>query len=129
MREIARGTGINAEKSLWNLLLVSNGKQSFVLGRGKFADEAPDYCRGRWVKDCDRDIIRDLKQRGLLFHQEQYVHEYPFCWRAEQDPLAYRRERLGLQQTCLVHAQQDLLGGDQPLLNCGGAHPVQLAFR
>ncbi len=42
---IARGTGINAEKSLWNLLFVSNGKQSFVLGRGKFADElmAPDF--------------------------------------------------------------------------------------
>jgi hypothetical protein len=42
---IARGTGINAEKSLWNLLFVSTGKQSFVLGRGKFADElmAPDF--------------------------------------------------------------------------------------
>ncbi len=42
---IARRTGINADKSLWNLLLVSNGKQSFVLGRGKFADElmAPDF--------------------------------------------------------------------------------------
>jgi hypothetical protein len=44
---IARGTGINAEKSLWNLLLVSNGKQSYVLGRGKFADElmAPDFSK------------------------------------------------------------------------------------
>ncbi len=54
---------------------------------GKFTNEAPEYCRGRWVKDCDKDIIRDLKQRGLLFHQEQYLHDYPFCWRAEQDPL------------------------------------------
>ncbi len=44
---IARGTGINAEKSLWNLMFVSNGKQSFVLGRGKFADElmAPDFSK------------------------------------------------------------------------------------
>lgn len=43
----ARGTGINPEKSLWNLLLVSNGKDSFVLGRGKFADElmAPDFSK------------------------------------------------------------------------------------
>jgi len=42
---IARGTGINAEKSLWNLMFVSTGKQSFILGRGKFADElmAPDF--------------------------------------------------------------------------------------
>ncbi len=53
---------------------------------GKFTAEAPDY-QGRWVKECDKDICRDLKQRGLLYHQEQYLHEYPFCWRAEQDPL------------------------------------------
>jgi isoleucyl-tRNA synthetase len=53
---------------------------------GKFTAEAPDY-QGRWVKDADKDIARELRQRGLLFHQEQYLHEYPFCWRAEQDPL------------------------------------------
>ncbi len=53
---------------------------------GTFTAEAPDY-QGRWVKDCDRDIIRDLKRRGLLFHQEQYLHDYPFCWRADEDPL------------------------------------------
>jgi isoleucyl-tRNA synthetase len=53
---------------------------------GRFTAEAPDYA-GRWVKDCDKDITRDLRRRGLLYHQEQYVHEYPFCWRAEEDPL------------------------------------------
>ena len=48
---------------------------------------------GRFVKDCDRDITRDLRGRGLLVHQEQYVHDYPFCWRAEKDPLIqYPRE-------------------------------------
>jgi isoleucyl-tRNA synthetase len=60
---------------------------------GKFTDEAPEFVRGRWVKDCDKDIIRDLKSRGLLYHQEQYLHDYPFCWRAEEDPLIqYPRE-------------------------------------
>ena len=53
---------------------------------GKFTDEAPPYT-GRWVKDCDKDISRDLKQRHLLFHLEQYLHDYPFCWRADEDPL------------------------------------------
>ena len=53
---------------------------------GTFTDETPDY-QGRWVKDCDRDIIRQLKAQGLLFHQEQYLHDYPFCWRADEDPL------------------------------------------
>jgi isoleucyl-tRNA synthetase len=58
-----------------------------VASDGKFTSEGPDYCHGRWVKDCDKDIVRDLKQRGLLFHQEQYIHDYPFCPRAEQDAL------------------------------------------
>ncbi len=53
---------------------------------GKFTAEAPDY-QGRWVKEADKDISRELKRRGLLFLQEQYLHEYPFCWRADEDPL------------------------------------------
>ena len=69
---------------------------------GKFTDEGPEYCRGRWVKDCDKDIIRDLKQRGLLFHQEQYLHDYPFCWRAEEDPLIqYPRESWFIRTTAV----------------------------
>ena len=28
-----------------------------------------------------------VERRGLLLHQEQYLHDYPFCWRAEEDPL------------------------------------------
>lgn len=53
---------------------------------GKFTAEAPDY-QGRWVKEADKDISRELRRRGVLFHQEQYLHDYPFCWRAEDDPL------------------------------------------
>ena len=53
---------------------------------GKFTAEAPDY-EGRWVKEADKDISRELRRRGLLYHQEQYLHEYPFCWRADEDPL------------------------------------------
>jgi len=53
---------------------------------GKFTSEAPDY-QGRWVKEADKDICRDLRERGLLLLLDQYLHEYPFCWRAEEDPL------------------------------------------
>jgi len=53
---------------------------------GTFTSEVPDY-QGRWVKDADPDIIRALRAKGILYHAEQYVHEYPFCWRAEEDPL------------------------------------------
>jgi isoleucyl-tRNA synthetase len=59
---------------------------------GKFTAEAPPY-QGQWVKDADKQIIHDLKDRRVLYHREQYVHEYPFCWRAEDDPLIqYPRE-------------------------------------
>ncbi|MBN2578211.1 MAG: isoleucine--tRNA ligase [Pirellulales bacterium] len=53
---------------------------------GTFTKEVPDY-HGRWVKEADGDIIRELRGRGLLFHREDYHHDYPFCWRAEEDPL------------------------------------------
>ena len=48
---------------------------------------APDSYAGRWVKDCDRDLSRELKERGLLWHAEQIRHEYPFCVRSDEDPL------------------------------------------
>lgn len=53
---------------------------------GQFTEAAPEF-EGMWVKDADKPIIRDLKERGLLYFQEQYLHDYPFCWRADQDPL------------------------------------------
>lgn len=53
---------------------------------GKFTSVAGEYT-GRWVKEADKDISRELRTRGLLYHLEQYLHDYPFCWRAEQDPL------------------------------------------
>lgn len=53
---------------------------------GRFTAEAPDY-EGRWVKEADKDITRELRRRELLAHQEQYLHDYPFCWRADDDPL------------------------------------------
>jgi len=76
-----------------------------VSSDGKFTNEAPEFVRGRWVKDCDKDIIRDLKTRGLLFHQEQYLHDYPFCWRAEEDPLIqYPRESWFIRTTAFKDA-------------------------
>ncbi|WP_437617462.1 isoleucine--tRNA ligase [Sorangium sp. So ce1151] len=42
---------------------------------------------GLWVKDADPLIIKDLAARGLLVHDEKYRHDYPFCWRADDDPL------------------------------------------
>ncbi len=58
--------------------------------------------RGRWVKDCDKEIQHDLKDRGLLVHAEQYRHDYPFCWRADSDPLIqYARPAWYIRTTAL----------------------------
>ncbi len=53
---------------------------------GTFTEALPRY-QSRWVKECDKEIIHELKERGLLAHTEIYRHEYPFCWRSENDPL------------------------------------------
>ncbi len=58
---------------------------------GKFTDEFAEFhghrFQGVWVKDADKPLIRALRETGRLLHQEQYLHEYPFCWRAKEDPL------------------------------------------
>ncbi|HET6414806.1 MAG TPA: isoleucine--tRNA ligase [Polyangiales bacterium] len=53
---------------------------------GTFPEEVTDFA-GRFCKDADRDIIRNLRARDVLFKEEAYRHDYPFCWRAMQDPL------------------------------------------
>ncbi len=42
---------------------------------------------GMWVKAADPLILKQLTARGLLLFSETYRHEYPYCWRADQDPL------------------------------------------
>ena len=53
---------------------------------GTFKPEMGPYA-GRWVKDADKDLLADLAERELLVHSETYRHDYPFCWRADSDPL------------------------------------------
>ncbi len=53
---------------------------------GKFTDAFPDQ-QGVWVKDADKPLARALRDNGRLLLLEQYLHDYPFCWRASQDPL------------------------------------------
>jgi len=54
----------------------------------QFTDEVSDYA-GRYVKDCDKDIINRLREEGKLVKRDQYLHSYPHCWRCKS-PLIYR---------------------------------------
>lgn len=60
---------------------------------------------GRFCKEADKDIVRDLEERGVLFKKETYRHEYPFCPRAENDPLIqYARPAWFIRTTALKDA-------------------------
>ena len=54
----------------------------------RFTAEVPDY-QGRFVKDCDKDILDRLKSEGKLVKRDQILHAYPHCWRCSS-PLIYR---------------------------------------
>ena len=58
-------------------MVASDG--CFLPGCGPFA--------GRFCKEADKDIQRNLKERGLLYKAETYRHDYPFCPRSPLDPL------------------------------------------
>jgi isoleucyl-tRNA synthetase len=55
---------------------------------GCYTAEVTDF-HGRYVKDCDNDILERIKKDGRLYQKAAIVHSYPFCWRSET-PLIYR---------------------------------------
>ncbi|KAJ2370338.1 isoleucine--tRNA ligase [Coemansia sp. RSA 2611] len=59
-----------------------------VKDKGDF-DQTVGPFAGMYVKDADKPIIKDVKNRGRLVHQSTIVHSYPHCWRSDT-PLLYR---------------------------------------
>lgn len=47
------------------------------------------YLQGKQVFEANDDIISFLKSTGSLVRQEQYIHNYPHCWRTDT-PLIYK---------------------------------------
>lgn len=61
---------------------------SLVDGKGIFVSEAGPFA-GMKIWDANQSVIEELERRGLLYHQEKIVHQYPHCWRCK-DPLLFR---------------------------------------
>ncbi len=79
---------------------------------GKFTEVAGSYA-GRWVKEADKDISRELREKGRLVLLDQYLHDYPFCWRADDDPLIqYPRESWFIRTTDF---KDDMLANNQQI--------------
>ena len=67
---------------------------------------------GKFVKDADEDIMRDLEQRGLLYKRDIYRHTYPFCWRCDTPLLYYAKSSWYIRTTA---KQQALVSGNQQI--------------
>ena len=68
--------------------------------RGNFKPEAEDLS-GIFAKDADKFIIKDLKNRGLLFSEKMYEHSYPYCWRCDTPLLYYARKTWFIKMTAV----------------------------
>jgi isoleucyl-tRNA synthetase len=55
---------------------------------GLFTNEVPEYA-GQFVKEADKDIVKRIKAKGLLYDQGTIRHRYPFCPRTNT-PLIYK---------------------------------------
>lgn len=55
---------------------------------GCFTDLVPEF-EGQWFKDADKEIARAIKDKGLMFRHETYVHNYPFDWRKGTPLMSY----------------------------------------
>ena len=58
---------------------------------GNFVPEVEPWA-GRFVRDCNEDICKWLKERNKLFSKEKHVHSYPHCWRCDTPLLYYPKE-------------------------------------
>jgi len=79
---------------------------------GRFVQEVTDFA-GRLVKTinfgthkeegCDPDVIRHLKQRGLVYRvSRDYRHSYPHCWRCDNPLIYYARDSWYIRTTAYV---------------------------
>ncbi len=69
---------------------------------GKVASRAGiEKLAGLWFKDADKEVVRDLRERGLLLHSERYKHSYPFCWRCDTPLLQYAAKSWFVRTTAI----------------------------
>ncbi|NMB80317.1 MAG: isoleucine--tRNA ligase, partial [Ignavibacteria bacterium] len=80
-----------------------------VTKSGRFTDQVTDFA-GRLVKTiqfetteekgADPDIIRNLKERGLIYRAtNDYLHSYPHCWRCDNPLIYYARDSWYIRTT------------------------------
>ncbi len=65
---------------------------------GKFVSAVTQF-RGQDFREANKDIVRDLKARGLLLRRENYEHNYPHDWRTGTPLMYFARETWFIRAT------------------------------
>ncbi len=86
------------------ILLTVDEEGKFRLNIKKWA--------GLFVKEADPLIVEDLKERDLLFKEELYEHDYPFCWRCETPLLYYAKKSWFIK---ITKAKKDLIKNNKKI--------------
>ena len=73
---------------------------NLVNTQGKFV-EGTGVLEGLFVKDADKVIIRDLKERNLAYAVIPFEHSYPFCWRCDTPLLYYACDTWFIKMTAV----------------------------
>ena len=68
-----------------------------VDNKGKMTAETP--WAGMFCKDADKEIIKDLNARGLLYKVIPFEHSYPYCWRCDTPLIYYARDSWFIKMT------------------------------
>lgn len=63
-----------------------------VNNKGEFDETAPEFIRGRRIREANDLIIAKLKETGFLFAASKLSHSYPHCWRCK-NPIIFRATR------------------------------------
>ncbi|MEM1058934.1 MAG: isoleucine--tRNA ligase [Verrucomicrobiota bacterium] len=67
-----------------------HGVYSPVDEAGKYTEDfGPLAVKGKKVFDANEDVIQLLEEKKLLLAREDYLHDYPYCWRSKT-PIVYR---------------------------------------
>ncbi|MBE3113870.1 MAG: isoleucine--tRNA ligase [Actinobacteria bacterium] len=57
---------------------------------GKFKERVEKFAR-MGIEEANPEIIKDLKEKNLLFSIKKVKHSYPFCWRCDSRLIYYAR--------------------------------------
>jgi isoleucyl-tRNA synthetase len=65
---------------------------------GRFTEVIDEFA-GQWFKDADKEISRAIKEKGLMYKHETYLHNYPFDWRKGTPLMSYPVESWFIKTT------------------------------